>query len=150
MKGPFTRGFLAVVLTFHICFKPLRIGVTEIPPLQCIQSLFIGSLSGFIYLYFNILLFMLLQLSQFSAFAPLHFPTSYFLRQSQHHCPWVVHICSLAIPFTFFQPVPPCSLPLYSCQSAPCFYASDSILLISLFSSLDFTYKLDYMVFVFH
>ena len=38
----------------------------------------------------------------------------------------------------------------YSCQSVPCFHASSSILIISLFCSLDSTYKWHHMVFVFH
>ena len=78
-------------------------------------------------------------------------PALHFHSQSQHHCPypWPLHICSLANPFTY-QSVPSSSLPSYSCQSIPWFYASGSILLISLFYSLDSFYKWDYMVFVFY
>ena len=56
-------------------------------------------------------------------------------------CPWVTHIHSLANPFTFFQPVSPSHLPSNSCQSVPCIHASVSTLFISLFHSLDSTYK---------
>ena len=43
-------------------------------------------------------------------------------------------------------------LPLLSghCRSVPCFHACDSILLISLFCSLDSSSRWDHMVFVFH
>ena len=51
----------------------------------------------------NILLFMLLQLLQFPPF-PLY-PAYLLLPQSIPKCcpyPWVIHICSLTSPFTFF------------------------------------------------
>ena len=57
------------------------------------------------FLFLNyILLFMLLQLSQFPLCPPPLSPT----RQSLHSCPfpWFMHICPLANPFTFFQPAP--------------------------------------------
>ena len=44
-------------------------------------------------------------------------------------------------PSTFFHPVPTSSITPYSCQSVLCFYNSDPILLVSLFCSLDSTYK---------
>ena len=43
----------------------------------------------------------------------------------------------------------PAPFPFDSCQSIPCIHASVSILFISLFCSLDSTYKWDHMVFVF-
>ena len=98
-------------------------------------------------LFFNlnyIELFMLLKLSQFIPCAPLH-----SLKQFPHccPCPWVVYIlfCSLANPFTFFQPAPSSSHPSYSCPSIPCFYASDSIMPLSLFFPLDSTYTWDHV-----
>ena len=56
-------------------------------------------------------------------------------------CQWVMHIWSLAEPFTFFHPLLPFSLPSDSCQSVPRFYAFVSILFISLFCYWDSTYK---------
>ena len=52
-------------------------------------------------------------------------------------CLWVMHIWSLAHPFTFFHAVLPFHLPSDSCQPVPCIHASVSILFISLFCSLD-------------
>ena len=57
-------------------------------------------------------------------------------------CPWVMHACSSSNPFTFFQPVPSSPFPLYSYQSVPCFCASGSIFLVSLFCSLDSSYEI--------
>ena len=65
-------------------------------------------------------------------------------------CPWVIHTCSLSSPFLFFPPVFPSPIPSGNFQSVPCFHACGSILFISLFCSLDPSYRWDYMVFVFH
>ena len=93
---------------------------------------------------------MLLQLDPL--FLP--FPTSTqpllcsFFRPSQHccSCPWFMHICSLANSFPFFYQVPSSLLPSDSCQSVPCVHDSVSILFVSLFYSLDSTYKRNHMV----
>ena len=63
---------------------------------------------------------------------------------SPHCCPclWVMHICSLANPFTFFHLAPP--TPTLSAVSL--FYVSMPLFL---FCSLDSTYKWDHMAFVF-
>ena len=97
----------------------------------------------------NILLFMLLQLSDF----PPHSPST----QSTHHFHTstvnlltVVHVHGsfiyglwLILSSAFNQsPIPPAFL---QCQSVPCFHASGSILLISLFCSLDSTYMWDHI-----
>ena len=103
--------------------------------------------------FFNVLLFMLLEFSPiFPPSAPSAPPIPDFHSQSPHHCLylWVFHICFLINPFTFFQTLPTSLLPSYSYQSVPWFYASGSILLISLFCSLHSSYKWDHMVFVFH
>ena len=52
-------------------------------------------------------------------------------------------------PFIFFQSVPTTPLCTYTCQSIPYFHVSGSISLISLFCSLEFSYKWDY-IFVFY
>ena len=88
----------------------------------------------------------------FPPLTPSTQPAPHSHSQSPHccPCPWVIHRCSLTCPSTFFQLVPTSSLSSYSCQSVPWFHASGSILLISLFCSLDSTCKWDHMVFVFH
>ena len=50
----------------------------------------------------------------FLPLAPSTQPTPYSHSQSPCHCPcpWVMHICSLTNPFTFFQPVPSLPFPL--------------------------------------
>ena len=98
-------------------------------------------------------LFIILQLSHlFIFFAPLH-PAHPSRLQSIPlccPCPWVIHTCSLTAPFPFLPPFPLSLLPSCSCQSVPCFCVSGSILLDSLFCSLDSHYKWGHMVFVFH
>ena len=79
-----------------------------------------------------------------SLFAHFHLvAASPSLRPSPRHCPfprvmkswamghgsWVMHVCSLANPFTFFPPVP--TPRPDSCQSAPCIHTS-----VSIFSSV--------------
>ena len=78
-----------------------------------------------------------LNISSFSFLSPVYSP----LPQSIPillSIPWVMHVCSLTNPFTFFQIVPSSLLPF------------DSVLLVSLFCSLDSTYKWDHTEFVFH
>ena len=74
-------------------------------------------------------------------FAPSTQPASHYHSQSSHRCPcsWVLYMWSN--PFTFFPSVPTSLLPSYSYQSVPCFCASGSILLISLFCSLSSSYR---------
>ena len=95
----------------------------------------------------NILLFILLQLSH-PPHSSLH-PNpllSHSLRQSPHHCPYMSCLYVLwLIPSLSYNQSP---LPSHSCQSIPWFYASDFILFISLFCSLDSTYNWDHMVYV--
>ena len=97
--------------------------------------------------------FLLLTLLQMS-FASLSLPPSTQTLPpwpSPHYylCPWVMHICSLANLFIIFYPVSLTYLPLEVCQSVPCIHASVSILFISLFCSLDSTYKWEHMLFLF-
>ena len=103
------------------------------------------------FFFFLLFLFILLQLSHFPPFVLLHPAHLRSHSPSPHHCPgpWVIHTCSLTSPFPFFPPLPSSALPSGHCQSAPCFYASGSILLIS-FCSLGSSYMVDHMVFVFH
>ena len=92
----------------------------------------------FIYLFiFNFLLFTLLQLSSF-------FPTQPHPHLSSGHQQTYVCVYGLwiyipwLIPSLFFILSP---LPSNSCQSVSCVHASLSVLFISLFCSLDSTYK---------
>ena len=75
-------------------------------------------------------------------FPPSPQPISYF--HSQSHTFVLIHGPSyifFAYPFTLFQSVPSSLLPSYHCQSISRFYAYESILLISVFCSLDSSYK---------
>ena len=89
---------------------------------------------------------------------PIFFPfppstqlTPTFHSPSPHSClcPWVLHICSFTnpspsvnhLPEVGITVVPTCLLTSYRGQSLPEFRASGSILLISLFCSLDSSYK---------
>ena len=106
--------------------------------------------------FFYFLLFILLQLSScpnsFFAFCPLHpvhpsCPQSILspLSMSMNHS-YMFFDSSLPLPSTIL----PSHLPFYSCQSVPCFHVSGSIFFISLFCSLDSSYKWGHMVLVFH
>ena len=64
-------------------------------------------------------------------------------------CPWVIHTCSLSSAFPFFLPISPSLLPSGHFHSVPCFHACGSTLLVSLFCSLDSSYRWDHMGFVF-
>ena len=82
----------------------------------------------------GVTLFLLLTLLQMSPFSlpwstSTQPPVTSFLWPSSHSylCLWVMHIQSLANPFTSVHPVPPTHLSSYSCQSVPCFCVSDSI-----------------------
>ena len=57
-------------------------------------------------------------------------------------CLWVMYICFLVNPFTFFHPCPMTVV----CSMYPCLF---QFCLVSSFCSLDSTYKWEYMVFVF-
>ena len=96
-----------------------------------------------LFLFKNILWFMLLQLPHFSPFASLQPACPHFCSQSPpcRPRPWALLMCSLTNPSTFFQSVPASPCHTYSCQSVPRVHASGSILLISLFCSLDSFYK---------
>ena len=65
-------------------------------------------------------------------------------------CAWVIHTCPLSSPFPCFPPLSPTLLPPGHLQSVWCFYASGTILFVSLFCSWDSSYRWDHMVFVFH
>ena len=94
------------------------------------------------FIFLKFLLFMLLQLSQFPTL-PTLYPVSPSHSQSPHHCscPWVMNMCSLSSSFTSFTQSQHTPAHSYSCQSVPCFCVSDSILLVSLFCSLYYSYK---------
>ena len=70
-------------------------------------------------------------------------PTPRSHSQSLHRCPcpWVIHTCFLTSPFPFFPPLFSSCLPSGHCPSVPCFCVSGSVLLVSLFCSLDSSYK---------
>ena len=109
-------------------------------------------LFGFIYFLF---LFILWQLSQFPPPPPWPSsaqPTPCSHSPSPHRCPCprVIHTCTLTNPSPFFPPFLPSPLSSGSCQSVPCFHVSGFVLLVSLFCSLDSSYKWDHMVFIFH
>ena len=72
--------------------------------------------------------------------------------QSPHccPCPWAIPTCSLSSPSPSFHHFPPFPFPSGHCQSVPCFRACGSIVLVSLFCSLDSSYRWDHTVFVFH
>ena len=88
----------------------------------------------------------------FPTYAPSTTPTLCFHSHSPHCClyPWILHICYLINSFSF-QAIPTSLFLSYGCQFISWFYASCScyILPLSLFCSLDSSYKWDYMVFVF-
>ena len=80
-------------------------------------------------------------------------PPSLWPSPHGHLCLWVMHVSTLANPFTFLYPVLH-PFPSYSCQSVPCVHASVSILLLRIsvcfFVCLLYsTYKWDLLVFVF-
>ena len=109
----------------------------------------------FLYLYsfffhFSCFIFYAITDVSFSPFTPLHPAHLHFYSQSPPHCPRVHHVCSVTDLFPFFQSVAIIPLSSYSCQSMAWFHSSGSVLLISLFCSLDSSYKWDHMIFVFH
>ena len=61
-------------------------------------------------------------------------------------------MCNLYLFFSYALPLLSTTIPLPSgpCHSVPCFHASGSVLLVSLFCSLDSSYKWDHKAFVFH
>ena len=72
----------------------------------------------FPYFLFHVLLVTLLEL--FQLFPPLPLspqpaPHSHSQAPPRCPCPWVLNICSLTNPFTFFQSVPTSILPSYYC-----------------------------------
>ena len=77
----------------------------------------------------------------------MYIHTHTYIYTQKHICKYIWGFFCL-IPSASFI-LPPTSLPSDSCQSVPYVYASVSILLISLFCSLESTYKWDRMVFVF-
>ena len=102
------------------------------------------------------LLLTLLQVSPtLSPVARLHLaPTPRSLWPLPHCCLclWVMHVCYLANPFTFFHPVPapkPLTRQLWLLSVFLCIHTSVSTLFIRLLCSLDSTYKWDHLVFVF-
>ena len=70
-------------------------------------------------------------------------PITHFCSQFPHccPCPWAIHTCCLTSPFPFFAPLSPSLLHSGHCQSVPCFHVCGSILFVSLFCSLDSSYK---------
>ena len=96
-------------------------------------------------------LFRLFRLSRCFPLDHLHPAVPHFCSQFPHYCPcpWVLSISSLTNPFSFHHYAPPGSPPGHF-QPVPWFYASGSILFVSLFCSLDSSYRWDQMVFVFH
>ena len=101
-----------------------KIGITLIDLQRDNNSNYLSSL--------NVLLFTLLQLSQFIPFVPSTQPTHHVHSHSPLHCPclWVLLICSLTNLFTFYQLVPTSPLLSYTVSLSP-----DSIPLV-LFCSL--------------
>ena len=96
-----------------------------------------------LYFYFN---FYCWQCYRYTPLLPFHStppsPLSpYFLATTNLLYLWVMHICSLANPFTFFHAVTLSPLLSDSVQTVPYIYASVSILFLNLFCSLDWTYK---------
>ena len=91
------------------------------------------------------IIIILLQLSQFFSLCPPapSPPQAQSHSQSLHRCPcpWVIHTCFLTSPFPFFPPLFSSCLPSGHCPSVPCFCVSGSVLLVSLFCSLDSSYK---------
>ena len=72
-------------------------------------------------------------------------PITHFCSQFPHccPCPWAIHTCCLTSPFPFFAPLSPSLLHSGHCQSVPCFHVCGSILFVSLFCSLDSSYRWD-------
>ena len=61
------------------------------------------------------LLIMLLQLSQFFLFSPLHLvPLFHLAIPHLSACPWVVYVCSLAFPLPILFLTPPCLFCTYT------------------------------------
>ena len=97
-------------------------------------------------------LLILLWLSQFFPLCPppprprptptVHPHTAVHVHGSFIHVLWLIL-------FPFFPPFSSTSLSCGSCQSVPCFHVLGTVLLVSLFCSLDSSYR-DHMVFVFH
>ena len=81
-----------------------------------------GFLSSFYFFTFYCLWYY--SCPNYSAYTPSTEPTPPFHNQPPHHrpCPWVLHICSLTKPLTFFQSVPtsPQPLQLSVCSTFPC------------------------------
>ena len=75
------------------------------------------------------------------------FPPANSTLLSESMCLCATYVRSLENPFTFFHLVPQ-PRPSDSCQSVPCIHASVSFVFISLFCSLDSTYKWDHMVYI--
>ena len=94
-------------------------------------------------------------MSWFSLLPPSFHPNPCSHSQFPHccPCPWVIytfiHVPCL-VPSPSFHHYPPTPRPSGHIQSVPCFHACGSILFISLFCSLDSSYRWDRMVFVFH
>ena len=102
------------------------------------------------FLLFHLLYHFIVILLQLSQFPPL--PTSAHPTPCSHSlsppccpCPWVIHTCSLSNPFPFFPPFPT-PVPSGHCQSVPCFHACGSSLFISLFCSLNSSYRWDHIL----
>ena len=104
------------------------------------------------FLKYVLLLFMLLQLSQFFTLCPP--PITGLISTVNPHT--IVHVRGSfthvwLIPSSFFKQFPPPSSPLTTVSLFHAwFYAFGFILLISFFCSLDSSDKWDHMVFVFH
>ena len=102
----------------------------------CEASLPIGSTKQFLKYFIGYVIIVV----PLSPLCPLHSARTHFHNQSFHccPCPCVLHICLLTHTFTFFQSVHASHIPSYSYLSVPWFYASGSILFISLFFFIRF------------
>ena len=138
------------LLNLYLCLKKpphlLRCKL-HIRPTHCnyaIQVYCIWKYTEIFFVFLFIFIVILLQLSRFSYFAePTQFQPPGSHSQSPHYCPcpWVIHTSSLTSPFSFFPTLSPLPLHSGSWQSVPCFYISGSVLLVSLFCSLNSSYK---------
>ena len=136
-----------------VCLPPQSksLSVTIIPSVAVCTSHPGGVLTTLLFVCIFSLFFFsfkkLLTLLLMSPFSP-PLPRSPFWPSPRcYPCPWAMCICIYIL--WLICSSPPVSLPSEICQSVPCVHASGFILFISIFYSLDSTYKSDHTVFFF-